>query len=61
MLMRDIKIGYVVNGNIEDKTLWSGTIYNLAQIISKKYVIEALNINTRLIDKIFKLKKIIKK
>lgn len=55
-----LKIGYVVNADVNDKTQWSGTIFNLYNILSKKYEVDPIVLETKGLDKWFYIKQRIK-
>lgn len=49
-----MKIGYISHNNLEDKHAWSGTIHNLAKIISKRHEIVPIVVNPNKWEKIMK-------
>ncbi|MDR7078845.1 glycosyltransferase involved in cell wall biosynthesis [Neobacillus niacini] len=55
-----LKIGYVVNADVHDKTQWSGTIYNLYNILSKNYEVEPILLETKGLDKYYYIKQRVK-
>ncbi|WP_284036349.1 glycosyltransferase family 4 protein [Neobacillus sp. 114] len=55
-----LKIGYVVNADVNDKTQWSGTIFNLYNILSKKYEVDPIVLETKGLDKWFYIKQRLK-
>lgn len=50
-----MKIGYILNGNIDDKNGWSGTFYNLAVIIRKHHEIVPILVPPTAIEKAIKV------
>lgn len=51
-----LKIGYVVNADVHDKTQWSGTIFNLYNILSKNYEVEPIVLETKGLDRWYYIK-----
>lgn len=49
-----MKIGYISHNNLEDKRAWSGTIHNLAKIISKHHEIVPIVVSPNKWEKIMK-------
>lgn len=49
-----VKIGYILNNQIEDKRAWSGTFYNLATVIKKHHKIVPLLVPHDTIEKVIK-------
>lgn len=49
-----MKIGYVLNSDIDDKKSWSGTFYNLAAIIRKHHEIVPILVPPTNIEKVIK-------